>query len=288
MSSRPITAIAPWMGSKRQLAQRIIHQLGHHHSYFEPFCGSMAVVLNKPAVRQEVVNDLNRDLVNVARVIQTRHLAAELLARLHFTLVAEEIYRESRRLMMAPYLGPLGNVDRAYHALVLWWFGRNGIAGTKPTQSGFSARFSARGGSGSVRFRNLVSSVPWFAQRLAFVDVLNQDGLGVLGKIHDDPGTAIYCDPPYFVKAKRYLHDFESADHDRLAERLNSFRDARVVLSYYPNARLESLYPAPRWRRIEIVVTQNIRNTLRRGAVGVRATELLLVNGDIIAEGPAA
>lgn len=284
MSKRPITAVAPWMGSKRQLARRIIHQLGPHKSYFEPFCGSMAVILNKPIARHEVVNDLNRDLVNVATVLKTKPLVAELLARLHFTLAAEEVYRESRQITMDPYRGRLGDVDRAYHALVMWWLGRNGIAGTKPSESGFSARFTPRGGSGGVRFRNLVSSVPWFAKRLERVDVLNQNAITMLGKIPDEKGAAIYCDPPYFLKAKKYQHDFESADHDHLAEALNRFRQVRVVLSYYPHPRLDALYPVARWRRIEITVTKNIRNTVSRGGAGVKATELLLVNGDVIPE----
>lgn len=279
MPPRRITAVAPWMGGKRQLASRIIAELGPHTAYFEPFCGSMAVVLNKPEARHEVVNDLNRDLVNVATVLQTRHLAAELLVRLHFTICAEELYRESRTITMAPYKGRLGDVDRAYHALVMWWLGRNGIAGTKPSERGFSARFTARGGSGGVRFRNLVSSVPWFAKRLARVDVLNTDALAILAKIPDETGAVIYCDPPYFVKAKAYQHDFESKDHDRLAEALNRFRQVRVVLSYYPHERLDALYPADRWRRVEISVTKNIRNTVQRGCAGVKTTELLLVNG---------
>lgn len=44
-----ITAIAPWFGSKRTLAPRIVAELGSHRAYWEPFCGSMAVLLAKPA-----------------------------------------------------------------------------------------------------------------------------------------------------------------------------------------------------------------------------------------------
>ncbi len=278
MSKRRITALAPWMGSKRQLAARIVEALGPHHAYFEPFCGSMAVILNKPVVRHEVVNDLNRDIVNVATVLRTRPLVAELLTRLHFTLAAEELYRESRTVTMEPYRGRLGDVDRAYHALVMWWLGRNGIAGTKPSETGFSARFTARGGSGGVRFRNLVSAIPWFAKRLERVDVLNQDAIKMIGKIPDEPGAAVYADPPYFVKAKKYQHDFESADHDRLAAALNRFRQVRVVLSYYPHPRLQDLYPPDRWEQVEISVTKNIRNTVSRGCAGVKAIEVLLIN----------
>lgn len=273
-----ITALAPWMGGKRQLAGRIVEALGPHDAYYEPFCGSMAVLLAKPPVRHEVVNDLNRDLVNVSAVLQSRPLAAELLARLHFTLAAEELYRESRAVVREPYRGRPGDVDRAYHALVTWWLGRNGMAGTRKSRTSFSARFTKRGGSGGVRFRNMVASVPAWAARLARVDVLCRDAVEVIAKIGDEAGTAVYCDPPYLVKAAEYEHDFAAGDHARLAEALSRFGKARVVVSYYPHPELAKLYPRDRWDRREIVVTKNIRNTDKRGAAGVKATEVLLVN----------
>lgn len=39
-----ITALAPWFGSKRTLAPRIIAELGKHSAYWEPFCGSLTLV----------------------------------------------------------------------------------------------------------------------------------------------------------------------------------------------------------------------------------------------------
>jgi hypothetical protein len=44
-------AIVPYMGAKRLLAAKVIEALGEHRAYWEPFCGSMAVLLNKPVAR---------------------------------------------------------------------------------------------------------------------------------------------------------------------------------------------------------------------------------------------
>lgn len=275
-----ITALAPWYGSKRTLAPRIVHQLGPHHSYHEPFCGSMAVLFAKPVCRHEVVNDLNRDLVNVAEVLKSRPLAAELLARLHFTICAEEVYRASREIVLEPYRGRLGDVDRAYHAMVTWWMGRNGMAGTKKSRTSFSARFTSKGGSGSVRFRSMVSSVPAFSRRLAGVDVLSRDAIGWIEKIPDEAGTAVYVDPPYLKKAAEYEHDLSDRDHALLAEALQRFTKARVVVSYYPHERLAELYPAAKWHRVEHSVTKSIRNTNIRPGAATKAVEVLLINGE--------
>jgi hypothetical protein len=55
-----INAIAPWFGSKRTLALRIVEAIGPHKVYWEPFVGSMAVLLAKAPAKMETVNDMQR------------------------------------------------------------------------------------------------------------------------------------------------------------------------------------------------------------------------------------
>lgn len=274
----PIQALAPWAGAKRSMAVEIVDALGEHSAYFEPFCGSMAILFAKEPCRHEVVADLNRDLVNVAAVLQNRYLAGQLLERLHFTLAAEETFHDSRAQIMDRYAGQLGNVDRAYHAMVTWWLGRNGMAGTKKSRTGFSARFTPKGGSGGVRFRSLVDSVPAFVERLARVDILSRCGFEVLDKVDDLTGTSIYCDPPYLVKSFEYEHDFAAGEHQRLADAVARFRCARVIVSYYEHPDLARLYPAERWECRKIEVTKAIRNTNTLGTGATKAVEVLLIN----------
>src|SRR3954464_10186721 len=86
-----VTAIAPWFGSKRTMAPIIVEELGSHRAYFEPFCGGMSVLLNKPIVGHETVNDLHRDLINLARVIQDGTLGPKLYRRLRRVVLHEEL-----------------------------------------------------------------------------------------------------------------------------------------------------------------------------------------------------
>lgn len=280
--------LAPWFGAKRKLAPYIVEQIGPHECYVEPFAGSMAVLFAKPRARLEIVNDINRDLVNVSSCLADRDLAAELLGRLHFTLAAEGLFRDARERCRESYTGPLRNVDRAYDALLVWWLGRSGTAGTRKTRTSYSARFSPNGGSAGGRWRALVNSVPWFARRLAGVDVQNRDALAVLAQVHDTANTAIYVDPPYVVKSVEYEFDSPKdpdearAWHARLAAACGRFERARVVVSYYPHPILDELYPADRWDRIEIRTTKTLANTSKnalKGRAGATpATELLYVS----------
>lgn len=273
-----ITALVPWFGGKRTLAPAIIAALGPHRTYWEPFCGSMAVLLAKKPCPMETVNDLHGDLVNLARVIQCEETAAALYGRLARTFLCEELFRESRLKLIADWEpchdSPAADrVERAYHYFVVSWFGRNGVAGTIAKDTGFCVRWSNGGGHAARRFVSAVESIPAWYDRLRHVTILRRNAFEVLAKIRDEEKTVIYCDPPYFAKSDKYIHDFEAIDHERLEQALMRFQRARVVLSYYDHPRLEGLYKG--WSRQSIDVTKANSNA---SGTASRATEVLLFN----------
>src|SRR5690349_1822648 len=119
-----INAIAPWFGGKRTLAPTIVASLGKHSAYWEPFCGSMAVLLAKPESSHETVNDLHGDLINLARVIADDELWVKLHDRASRIWCDEHRRDESLAALEASRRDPL---ERAVHYFVVNWFGRNGF-----------------------------------------------------------------------------------------------------------------------------------------------------------------
>jgi len=162
------------------------------------------------------------------------------------------------------------------------WIGRNGVAGTKDYNAGFCLRFTLKGGHAATRWRSVVDSLPAWHDRLRNVNILRRDAFELLPRIEDAPRTAIYVDPPYFHKSKRYRYDFEAEDHQRLAAALQRFRQARVVVSYYEDPSLDQLYPG--WTQRRIPITKAMANQGRRGSGASRAVEILLLNGPSVAE----
>ena len=65
-------AIFKYPGSKWSIANWIINFFPAHHSYLEPFAGSLAVLLNKPRSNIETVNDLDGNVVNLFEWIKKR------------------------------------------------------------------------------------------------------------------------------------------------------------------------------------------------------------------------
>jgi len=275
-----IKAIAPWFGSKRNLAPAIVCELGSHTCYWEPFCGSMAVLMSKPACQAETVNDLHGDLINLARVIQHEQLGPKLYRRARRVLSAKTFVDEAVERLQERGNMPAGdtpNLDRAFDYLLASWMGRNGVAGTSRYNQGFSRRFTVNGGHSGTRWCSAVDSIPQWRRRMRHVTILSEDGSGLIDRIEDHPSVAIYCDPPYLVKGAKYVHDFTTEDHERLAESLRRFRAARVVVSYYEHPDLDRLYPG--WTQRKIEVSKAMANQGKRGKNDVRAVEVLLMNG---------
>ena len=279
---RYVAAIAPWFGSKRTLAPLIVAELGDHHTYFEPFCGSMSVLLAKPKCRMESVNDLHGDLVNLGRVIQSRELGPVFYRRCRRMWMAQAEHSAAAKRWKARGNVPATDeldLDRAVDFFFTSWVGRNGVVGTQSYNQGFAARYTPGGGHGGTRWQSAVRSIPQWRHRLEDVVILSKDGFALIERISDEPGVAIYCDPPYVVKGATYVHDFIAEDHARLASLLQRFKRARVVVSYYAHPSLAELYPGWTVRATPTTKAMSCGNG-RRGTVGaIVAPEILILNG---------
>lgn len=311
MSAAPkITALAPWFGGKRTLAEEIVREFGPHRAYWELCCGSMAVLFSKEPASMETAIDLHGDLTNLAFVLIEEDMAAELYGRLARTIHSREVWRRSADVICdqpAPRNGDPPDAERAYHYFVFSWIGRNGMAGTRSSNTGFSARYTKNGGHSGRRFVSAVESIPEWHHRLRPVTVTRADIFAELPRIEDADGVLIYIDPPYLKKGAKYVHDFdqqfnEFADgrvapvdhtfmlepgepwpklltaHEYLAKLLRRFKRTRVVVSYYDDPQLASLYPG--WTVRHLKASKALVNQGRRDAGGaVAAPEVLLING---------
>ncbi len=262
---RPFGALAPWYGAKRLLAPAIVAELGRPASYFEPFCGSLAVTFAKPPSRMELVNDLHGDIVNLARVLQDEETAVRLHHRLESVLCCEPLFREladshASSDVLRESIPP--DLERAAAFLILSWQGRNGVAGDR-VKPRFSVRWSAEGQGSVDRWRRALRSIPAWCERLRHVQIMQRDGFELLPKIADRPDATIFVDPPYLrsTRTQNYAVDFAESDHKRLAAALRRFQRCRVVLSQYDAPDLDHLYPG--WTKVRVGVRQSLGDAAR-------------------------
>ena len=281
-----IGALAPWFGGKQNLAPRIAAELGPHAAFWEIFCGSMAVTLAKQPVPMETVNDLNGDLVNMARCVQHEKQGPRLYRRLRRVLASHVLLNEAAERVKSFGRGPAGEAideDRAFDYFVTSWLGRNGVAGTHSFNQGFSRRFTKNGGHTAKRWQSAVESIPAWRRRMRNLTILSECGISLCDRIEDADGVVIYADPPYLVKGAKYVHDFEDSDHVRLAESLRRFKRTRVVVSYYEHPKIAELYPD--WTIVDCPTTKSLVNQGMRDQSAVAiAPEVLIINGPSLTE----
>jgi len=298
-----LRAMLPYFGGKRTLAPDIVAELAPDpaavRQYFEPFHGSLAVLLelrDRGYTRPAVVNDLHALAHNLATVIADRDGAIALAQDMQTALCHEAAMFDAaariHTLLRYENLAPELRVELARAYLEFSWLHRNGHAGCPidwgSVAGGFAVRWTASGGDPAVRYQQIADSIPGWWSRLQQTTFTRRDAFGVIEKIPDTPGTLVYLDPPYLRgtrKSGRYEHDFggemllgSDEDHARLAALAGRFKRARVGVSYYADERVCELYPASEgWRVVGFQKNKNLSNATA-GSEGAGASEVLIVN----------
>src|SRR5258708_3490150 len=84
--------VAPWIGGKKQLARHVIAEIAKvpHRAYCEPFVGMGGVFLRRSeAPKTEAINDANKDVICLFRVLQRHYQAMMDMLKWQLTSRAE-------------------------------------------------------------------------------------------------------------------------------------------------------------------------------------------------------
>lgn len=269
-----------YYGSKGRMAPWIASLLPEHRLYFEPFCGSAAVLFAKRPAMDEVLNDISVSVTTFFRVLRDR--PEDLRRALELTPYARDEY-------LAADLADddIDELERARRFFVRTTQSFNG-GGTGPAHRvSWANGMRATGGSRAAGVKRVVDELSEVAGRLRGVIVENRSYEHLL-ELYDGDDHVVYVDPPYLGStrssldpAKRrsrdYLHDFTSEEeHRALAAMLHGLR-ATVVLSGYHSELYDELYED--WFTLEVLVQRPSGN--RRGHSMPPATEVLWSNRDL-------
>ncbi len=232
----------PYYGGKQTTAGAIVALFPPHRMYVEPYAGGLSVLLAKPVEPIEVVNDLDRDLVNFWRVLRdhpeelltacelTPHAVSEFED--DFTIDGDDLER-ARRVWVRLTQG------RSAHLLKTGW--RHSLGAD--TAPGVSMPGYLEG----YRKRLLPA-----AARLKHVTLECRPALEIIDR-YSTPGTLLYVDPPYLGTTRNstgYRHDMlgEQAHVDMLEALRRT--EADVVLSGYASPLYDDMLAG--WHRHEM------------------------------------
>ena len=275
----PAQRFLPWYGANTANAEHAGELLDGCAFVCIPFAGGLCEV---PciAARQIVVNDKHRELINLAQCVAAPRLRRPLLQTLRWTPAHPDSLKAAQDYLRKVNSGePTGYVEtdddrklnRAFAYFVSQWLNRSGKAGTKSELGGsMPTRRNANGGGTAQRYWSAVRSLAEWGRVLQRCDFQCLDWLQFLDEFGQDAaGHGVYVDPPWPGAGDQYLHTFNAADHQRLADRLSTYEHARIVVRYGDTPEISELYDRPGWQQ-HVITGRNQHNGATRELYIVR------------------
>lgn len=249
MTKKYKTRLTPplkWHGGKSYLADWIIDLMPRHLHYVEPYGGGMAVLLAKNPFDErhqwseksfekgvsEVVNDLNRELMNFWKVLQGEKSFGRFQRIVEATPFSQPQWDDAGTRM--PVRHEL-DIEAAVAFFVRCRQSRAG--GFKVFATLSRNRTRRQMNEQASAWLNCIEGLADVHDRLKRVVVLCDNAVKVI-KQQDGERTLFYLDPPYVHNTRSatdaYQHEMHESAHAELLSAIQQCR-GRVMLSGYPN-----------------------------------------------------
>jgi len=254
-------------------------------TYMEPFGGMFWCFFNMdltkyPNLKEVVYNDFNPLNYNLFQCIQNPELLLEEINNISCQQKGQsptpDIHKEQFIRFQAEIfetnfsVQPYDYVTAAKYAYVLTQV----FSGSRPETSSF-IDLKGKYKSKYLTFRDKLSNPKWVEHFVRITKVENMDFEELITK-YDSPTTYIYLDPPYWKTENYYSnHDFDSGDHERLADCIKASQ-SKWSLSYYDFPQLHKWFPQGvyRWEEKEFAKAAAAKKGVKQNL----SKELLILN----------
>ncbi len=220
-----MSSIVPYFGGKHRLVKDILPRIPDHTCYVEVFAGGASVFFKKEQSKSEVINDLDKDLVTLYRVV--KHHPEELYRQYKFSLASRTEFEREKEVNP----DTLTDIQRAARYLFL-------------QKSSFGGKIKGQhwGTTTTTKPRfnllTLESTIEAAWRRLINVQIECKDFRDLIPR-YDRPHTFFFLDPPYW-EINGYKHNFVEQD----------FFDLRDILARIKGKFLMTINDTPEIREI--------------------------------------
>ncbi|MDA3732841.1 DNA adenine methylase [Niameybacter massiliensis] len=201
----------PRMGGKSKLRKTILERIPEHTCYIEPFFGAGWVYFGKEPSKVEVINDVDKELINMFRMI--KYHAPEIERVLEYEFSGRDMFEEYKHCTVE-YLTEIQRAVRFLY-LISQSFASKGETFGYGTTSKPAPQIYYQGVLGNIkeRLRNT------YVENKSFEDII---------KRYDRPHSFFFCDPPYFETAG-YGNEFGEQEHLLLRDTLSQIKGKFMV-----------------------------------------------------------
>lgn len=252
-----------YYGGKQSMLKDILPRIPMHRIYTEPFFGGGAVFWAKAPAEVEIINDMNREVVNFYQVLKTKF--KELKKLVETTLHSRTLHTDAKVIYERPHL--FSDVMRAW----AFWISTN---------QGFGCQIGAGWGYGNDSKTPTKTVNKKAAFTLELVNLLEHtqiecnDAIKVI-QSRDTEDTFHYIDPPYIEVHQGHYEGYLRSDFDLLLKALEGVK-GKFLLSTYPTDILEEYTKKNGWHTVMIDKPLGVAKA--KGVPRKRKIEVLTAN----------
>ncbi len=242
------------VGGKSKLRKTIIEMIPEHTCYIELFFGAGWVYFGKENSKIEVINDIDKELINLFRTI--KYHAPEVERLLEYEFSGRDIFDEYKNCTLE-HMTEIHRAIRFLYLITQSFAGKGNNYGygttTKPGQQIFYKETL-------LKLRNRLKNT--YVENLSFEKVIDK---------YDREHSFFFCDPPY-IETCGYGNKFGEEEHRLLANKLKEINgEFLLTINDHPLAR--ELYKEFNIKEVEVNYSLS-RETKARG----KYKELIITN----------
>ena len=199
-----------------------------HDEYREPFFGGGSVFFAKSKAQYNIINDLEKEIVNFYKVITIPSLRSQLIKMLESETATKQRHFEVKSMDVSTEL------ERAFKT---YYLNRTSYSGIINSPAWGYAEGKSSPPSNWGKF------IEQAAKKLVDCEIYSSDYKDILLMPAKGEKVLIYLDPPYYHadQKRAYTKPFEIEDHERLANDLKGL-PYMFCLSYDDCTEIRELY----------------------------------------------
>lgn len=219
------TSLIKYIGSKCRMSKDLqsIFDEHPHTCFVDVFGGSGAITINKRPSKVEVINDINRNLYTLYKVIRDKALCEELIEQLELTLWGRSEWEYSKHICSSVD-SSVSEIERARCVFFLYNASFSG--------NGTSFCFERQKNGALKAMRSKITDLMRFHERLKNVIIECSDFEKIISR-YDSPTTLFYLDPPYLNRRGNiYENEMGRSEHQRLLRLLSNCEGTWIISGY--------------------------------------------------------
>jgi DNA adenine methylase len=263
IKARELRAPITYYGGKQSMIGDILPLIPPHSVYVEAFFGGGAIFWAKAPSKVEIINDLNKQVINFYQVAKNKF--SELKELIQASAMSRSLYKDAQVMYDNPHL--FSDLERAWAFYILTQQGYVGKIGSWGYGTSDNKREQSLANK-RLAFNNELSS------RLELVQIECTDALRII-ELRDREETFFYCDPPYINSNQGHYGGYTEQHYRNLLTALAGVK-GKFLLSSFPSNILAEFTAKYRWKTIEITKPCSASKDRKH------KTEVLTANYDIL------